>query len=156
MRPAFIAQFAPFALALPLAACSGGGGASVPGGTTIVIGGGYLNDPTKVTSNPGGTIYGLSRSGSVLWRVTANYPPSGYVAITNGVAFTPLNQTLSALDLATGATLWSYALGSATYASAAVVPSGVYIADDNGDVLALSLAAPAPLARSRALRSAGR
>ena len=50
----------------------------------------------------------------------------GSAAIAGDMAVTPLDATLTALDLSSGKPLWTYPLSSAAYASPAVVPSGVY------------------------------
>jgi len=65
----------------------------------------------------------------------------GSAAVVPGVAFVSMNGALYALSIGTGATLWSYSYGADTYASPAIVPSGVYVADASGRVYAFGLPA---------------
>ncbi len=67
-------------------------------------------------------------------------PISGSASINDGIVYTPLDKSFVALDLATGAVLWQYANGFAAYASPAVVPSGVYFANNGGQVFAFAVA----------------
>ncbi len=117
----------------------GGIGTPSTDGAMIVASAGYRKDPTKTTSTPGGQLFGFDRDGNERWNVVTQNPVFGLASITNGVVFTPLDNALTALDLRSGAKLWSYALTSSAYASPAVVPSGVYEADDAGEVYAFAL-----------------
>jgi hypothetical protein len=130
----------------PLGPLDGYGGIGTPSsdGQTIVASGGYMSDPTKTSGAPGGRLYGLSRRGQVLWSVSTQSPVYGSAAIASGVAVTPLDNNLAVLALSSGKTLWSYALSSPAYASPAVVPSGVYEADNVGDVYAFALPGSSP------------
>jgi len=127
--------------ATPLGGAPGYGGFGSPStdGTTIVASAGFATDPTRAHGPPGGSLVGLDRRGRIVWRVHANEPVSGSVAIASGVAYTPLDAKFVALDLRTGAQLWSYPAGQASYSSPAVVPSGVYFANEAGEVFAFSL-----------------
>jgi outer membrane protein assembly factor BamB len=117
----------------------GGFGTPSTDGTTIVVTAGFTSDPTKSTGPPGGALVGLDTAGTILWRTRAQHPVMGDVAIANGVAYTPLDSTFVALDLATGTQLWSYPAGQTSYASPAIVPSGIYFANGGGEVFAFSL-----------------
>ena len=119
-------------------------------GALLVVDGGYASDPTKTSGNPGGFVYGVSRSGAILWRVQNQAADRGSIAMIPGVAFLDVNGALEALDSATGATLWSYSFGTTGTASPAVVPSGVYVADSGGKVYAFALPAAASNARRAA------
>jgi outer membrane protein assembly factor BamB len=127
----------------------GYGGIASPGtdGLTLVVGGGYVNDPTKTTGNPGGLLYGVTREGKIVWKVQTDSAVSGNASVVPGVAFVSMNDGLSALSLATRATLWSYPFGAEAYASPAVVPSGVYVADEAGHVYAFGLPSSASATR---------
>ncbi len=128
----------------------GYGGSSSPGtdGSTIVVGGGYLADPTK-SSAPGGTLVGLDRGGGVAWTKKLATAYLGGAAIAKGIAFVPVDGALDGLALGSGSVLWSVPLSSASYASPALVPSGLYEADLSGDVYAFALPAAATSAASK-------
>lgn len=117
----------------------GGFGTPSTDGTTIVASAGFTSDPTRASGPPGGALVGLDTSGNIRWRVPTKNPISGTVAIASGVAYTPLDSSFVALDLATGAKLWSYPAGHPSYPSPAVVPSGVYFANGGGEVFAFSI-----------------
>jgi outer membrane protein assembly factor BamB len=77
--------------------------------------------------------------GTVLWSRKVPQTMNGDVAIVNGLAFTGIGNQFVALDLRNGRTMWSYK-GAAFFDPApAVVPSGVYAADDAGNVYAFNL-----------------
>ncbi|MGP6159849.1 MAG: PQQ-binding-like beta-propeller repeat protein [Vulcanimicrobiaceae bacterium] len=122
----------------------GGIGTPSSDGQTIVASGGYVNDPTKVTANPGGRLYGFDRRGDMLWSQTTQNPIFGSAAINDGVTVTALDAALTALNLVSGKALWSHTLSSTAYASPVIVPSGVYAADDAGDVYAFALPGSSP------------
>jgi outer membrane protein assembly factor BamB len=128
----------------------GGISSAASDGTTIVVGGGYVHDPTKTRDDPGGLLYGLTRGGKILWKLQTDSAIPGSAAIVPGVAFVTANDGISALAIGSGATLWSYPFGAETYASAAVVPSGVYVADAAGNLYAFGL----PASASNAARAA--
>jgi outer membrane protein assembly factor BamB len=131
----------------------GYGGLSSAGtdGLTLVIGGGYINDPTKTAGNPGGLLYGVSGDGKIVWKLQTDTAVPGNAAVIPGVAFVAMNGGLDALSIATGATLWSYDYsGAGAYASPAVVPSGVYAADESGRIYAFGLPSSASVARRTA------
>ena len=117
----------------------GPSGSASTDGQTIVDDGGYINDPTKQTVDPGAYIYGLSRAGTVLWKNRVQDEVRGNIPINNGVAYAGVDNALAAIDIRSGAKLWSYALGNAAVASPAIVPSGLYYADQGGNVYAFSL-----------------
>ena len=117
-------------------------GSPATDGTTIVTDGGYVHDPTSTPVDPGGLVYGLSRAtGKVVWKIQTDDEVRGNTPIANGVAFVSMNEGLFALNEATGATLWSFPFANTTYASPAIVPSGVYDADQGGTVYAFGLPA---------------
>ena len=120
----------------------GYGGVATPAtdGATIVVSAGYQSDPT-MHAIPGGKLEAFDRSGNVKWSVTPEHNIFGAAAIANGVVLSPLDESLVALDLSTGKTLWSYAMSSTAYASPAIVPSGIYAVDNDGDIYAFTLPA---------------
>ena len=59
--------------------------------------------------------------------------------IVNGMAFAGLDKNLKALNLENGKPLWTFPTGGYLDASPIVVPSGIYAADDAGNVYAFSL-----------------
>jgi outer membrane protein assembly factor BamB len=79
---------------------------------------------------------GFDTAGRKKWEVRTQTPFPGAAAIDNGVVFAALDDRFVALDITSGRELWSYASGSSAYASPAVVPSGVYFANDAGNVYA--------------------
>lgn len=117
-------------------------------GQTIVEDDGYINDPTEKTVDPQAYIFGLTRSGTVLWKIEVNDEVRGNIPINNGVAYAGANRSVMALDIRSGAKLWSYPVPNDTYASPAIVPSGLYFVDTGGVVYAFGL----PSASSAAVR----
>lgn len=139
------------------ATVSGNGGFTTPttDGTTILEGSGYYkNDgsaigrefcmlmaakPTEVLSGYHSELEGLSMAGHVQWSRTMANQLVGYVAVADGVGFAGLNEDFVAVDSKSGATLWSYPTPAYINASMIVVPSGVYGADNDGNVYAFAL-----------------
>jgi polyvinyl alcohol dehydrogenase (cytochrome) len=128
----------------PMGGAPGYGGIGTPtsDGATIVASAGFLHDPTKTTWPPGGALIAYDTAGRQKWEVTTkdNFP--GAAAIEGGLAFAALYDRFVAIDLSNGSLLWSYPNGGSAYASPAVVPSGVYFANDAGMVFAFSRSRP--------------
>jgi outer membrane protein assembly factor BamB len=125
-----------------LGSAAGYGGIGTPStdGATIVTSRGFSADPTVAgDSPPGGALLDFDTTGRLVWTVATDTPIYGCAAISGGVVFTPLDRSFVALDLKTGVKLWSYADGAYAYPSPAVVPSGVYFADNGGRVFAFAL-----------------
>jgi outer membrane protein assembly factor BamB len=95
--------------------------------------------PTEVFPGFHSELQGMDLNGHVLWARSMQNRLVGYVAVVPGLGFVGLNQDFVALDLKTGKELWTYAIPSYTDASMVVVPSGVYGADDDGNIYAFSL-----------------
>ena len=75
-----------------------------------------------------------------------------YTAVNNELAWVGLDTNMDALDIHTGAVIWSFAnpVGALFDAGPVIVPSGVYLADEAGNVYAFSLpAAVTPAAQPR-------
>lgn len=77
-------------------------------------------------------------SGHELWTYTTQDILSGYAAIANGVVVSAADSSVVALDLQSGQKYWSYPTASIVDNSPAVVPSGIYIADNGGNVYAFA------------------
>jgi outer membrane protein assembly factor BamB len=84
-------------------------------------------------------LQGMDMSGRILWTRSMQNRLVGYVALANHIGFVGLNQDFVAFDVSTGRTLWSYHVPYYIDASVVVVPSGVYAADDGGNVYAFAL-----------------
>jgi outer membrane protein assembly factor BamB len=129
----------------------GGGAIGSPSGdgTMVLVTGGELTNPFT-HDPPGCTVSAFDLAGTLLYTLQANYVVKGYAAFVPGLGFIGLDHQLVAFDAHTGARLWSSGdLGSNMYASAAVVPSGVYTVTFAGDVMAFSLNGALPSRRLR-------
>ena len=84
-------------------------------------------------------LHGMDLNGNVLWSTEMQNRLVGYVALANGIGFVGLNQSFVALDETTGQTLWSYPTPDFINASMIVTPSGLYGADEAGNVYAFGL-----------------
>ncbi|MGH7709245.1 MAG: PQQ-binding-like beta-propeller repeat protein, partial [Vulcanimicrobiaceae bacterium] len=124
----------------PLGAVDGYGGIGTPttDGTMLIASTGDLADPT-VNPVPGGKLLAYDDLGNVRWSVASLVPVAGYAALAGGIAFADLDNAVVALDVNTGAKLWSAAGPSPFYASPAIVPSGLYVVDTAGNVTAYGL-----------------
>lgn len=133
---------------------SGGFATPSTDGTVILEGSGYYKNtgsgngefcmlyaakPTEVQSGFHSRLNGMDMNGHVLWSVEMQNRLVGYVALANGMGFVGLNQSFVALDENTGASLWTYPTPALINASMVVTPSGVYGADEGGNVYAFGL-----------------
>jgi len=114
-------------------------------GNTIVVSGGQLSAAAPY----GGALLGYNFSGKQLWSVQSQLPIDATPAIVNGVAIVPVDESLDAIDLTNGTVLWSQPMSTSAYSSAAIVPSGVYETDGDGDVYAYGLTSSSTSARKR-------
>jgi outer membrane protein assembly factor BamB len=133
----------------------GQGGLATPStnGSIIILGTGWFNAhgdevkalravgrmkraPREEASGLFSFLVGLDTTGSVLWRRQIPQTINEDVAMVNGIAFTGIGNQFAAIDIRTGKTLWFYQGTSVFDPSPAVVPSGVYAADDAGNVYA--------------------
>jgi outer membrane protein assembly factor BamB len=134
----------------------GQGGISTPStnGSIIVVGAGsFAANSAKCliatkhrktlpnSETPGKVSYleGLDTNGSVLWKRQMPQTMNEDVALVNGIGFTGIGDKFVAFDLQHGNVLWSYQGTSIFDPAPAVVPSGVYTADDSGNVYAFDL-----------------
>jgi serine/threonine-protein kinase len=136
------------------------GGWSTPAtdGTSIVVGTGtYGPSATAARAHPYrisgvlatqraaatagtyGMLQALDYSGNVNWSIKMQNQITGYAALCDGVAIASVDDSVAALDLRTGATLWSYPTPALVLASPVIVPSGVYAADSAGNVYAFTI-----------------
>jgi len=134
---------------------SGGFATPSTDGTVILEGSGYYKDtgakgngefcmlyaakPTEVHTGFHSMLHGMDLNGNVLWSTEMQNRLVGYVALANGIGFVGLNQSFVALDETTGQTLWSYPTPDFINASMIVTPSGLYGADEAGNVYAFGL-----------------
>ena len=86
----------------------------------------------------------LDASLNVKWQLPMQNAIGSYAAINNGVVFAPVDASITAVDIGSGATLWTYATKQIVDGGVAVVPSGVYAADSSGNVYAFGLPAAVP------------
>jgi outer membrane protein assembly factor BamB len=96
-------------------------------------------EPTEVFPGFHSKLQGMDLHGHVLWARTMQNRLVGYVALARGMGFVGLNKHFVAFDSRTGKTLWSHATPDYIDASMVVVPSGVYGADDGGNVYGFAL-----------------
>jgi outer membrane protein assembly factor BamB len=99
----------------------------------------YAAKPTEVQTGFHSKLSGMDLYGNVLWSVSMDNRLVGYVALAGGMGFVGLNQSFVALDESTGQTLWSYPTPDYINASMIVTPSGLYGADEAGNVYAFGL-----------------
>jgi polyvinyl alcohol dehydrogenase (cytochrome) len=102
----------------------------------------YAAKPTEVHDGFHSQLSAMDLYGNVLWSVTMQNRLVGYVALAGGMGFVGLNQSFVALDESTGQTLWSYPTSAYIDASMIVTPSGLYGADEGGNVYAFGLPSP--------------
>lgn len=137
---------------------SGGFATPSTDGSTIVVGSGLYSDsssarggefcilptetPTEVFPGFHAEVQAMSLSGRLLWKRTMRNRLVGYVAQAQGMGFVGLNKAFVALDLASGKMLWRRGTPDYIASSMIVVPSGVYGADEAGNVYAFGLPRP--------------
>ncbi len=96
--------------------------------------------PNEVFPNFHSELQAMNMSGHVLWKRTMQNRLVGYVALTPGLGFAGLNKAFAAIDMRSGKMLWSHSTApNYINASMIAVPSGVYGADEGGNVYAFSL-----------------
>jgi outer membrane protein assembly factor BamB len=113
-------------------------GTPATNGNVLVVGSGDMTDP-DTNVDEGGTLYGISMSGSVLWTIPTEHQLHGSPALSNGIGFMCLDNKIVAFNPSTGSILWSYTGAAEFYGGPVLVPSGVYAVDEDGDVYAFGL-----------------
>jgi hypothetical protein len=86
-------------------------------------------------------IRGFNPDGSRRWSYQTTDIISGYIALANGVAISASDSSVVALNVNGSGVLtplWSYATAGTVDNSAAIVPSGIYVADNDGYVYAFT------------------
>lgn len=134
----------------PWARNGGSIGTPTGDGDTLVISTGELTNPWAETASAmtaGADLVGFDREGRERFRLHSGFAVKGYAAFVPGVGFAALDRDLVGFDSRDGRRLWSASIGDFAYPSPVVVPSGVYVANNNGGVFAFGLPA-----RSEALR----
>lgn len=96
-------------------------------------------NPSEVQPGYHSKLNAMDLNGHVIWRRVMANRIVGYVALTESVGFIGLNKEFVALDLSDGKTLWKYPTPGYIAASMIAVPSGIYGADESGNVYAFSL-----------------
>ncbi len=95
--------------------------------------------PSKVIAGYHSFLEAFNPSGQSLWSYEMQSIMQGYAAITNGVVVSPGDSAIVALAMnGNGTPLWTYPTAGAIDSSPAVVPSGIYIGDLNGNVYAFA------------------
>jgi outer membrane protein assembly factor BamB len=119
------------------------GGYATPAiaGSTVIISPGALSsrEAAPPAEPPGGALDGLSTSGTLEWRIATRWPVVNAVATTSDLVFAHLDNTVSALDPATGKRLWTYVTQGYFSAAPAIGPSGIFAADIAGYVYAFGI-----------------
>ena len=135
----------------------GGLATATSDGTTILVGNGSLTPATAASlrdtkrfysvrvkgsaAASGSELVALDQGFNVKWRASMHDPIASYAAINNGVVYAPFDASLTALDITSGAELWTYPTRQIIDGGAVVVPSGLYVADSGGTVYAFGLPA---------------
>ncbi len=143
----------------------GGWATPTTDGATILISGGTYNsglpaastrtfyvERRRADSSPStqtGKLFAVNSSGNIAWTFTSQNPIVSYAALNGGLAFVNADNEIVALNLATGAKVWSYTLADITDGGPIVVPSGIYTADNSGNVYAFSLPGQQPPATAK-------
>lgn len=79
-----------------------------------------------------------------MWSIPMKNSIDSYVGIDNGIAFSPVDDSLDAIALSTGTVLAQFPT-DIFEGGPVIVPSGLYMADYGGHVYAYSLPTATPL-----------
>jgi hypothetical protein len=95
--------------------------------------------PSRVVPGYHSFLQAFDANGNSKWSFEMQTFIAGYAAINNGVVVSQGDTAVVALDMnGNGTPLWSYPTAAIVDCSPAVVPSGIYIADNNGNVYAFA------------------
>ncbi len=116
-------------------------------GNRILVSIGFAHDPRtfqpSVLGGYGGGIDAFDLSGNLLWQMPTSFPIAGYAAISNDLGFVVADSSLLAIDLKTGARVWSSqalsASSASVYGSPALTDTRVVYADLSGKVYCFGL-----------------
>jgi outer membrane protein assembly factor BamB len=109
--------------------------------------------PSKIIAGYHSYLEAFNASGQSMWSFEMQSIMQGYAAITNGVVVAPGDSAIVALAMTgNGTPIWTYPTAGAIDSSPAVVPSGIYIGDLNGNVYAFAppFATTTPASKNRA------
>jgi outer membrane protein assembly factor BamB len=117
------------------------GGHSTPAYTesTLIVSGGFGSFPTNNGPPPGGTLYGLGVDGTTKWKMSMGWPIASYVATTPDLAFATIDNSIVALEPASGRELWSYQTAGDFHGGPVISADKVFVADLSGKVYAFGL-----------------
>lgn len=141
-----------------LGAPDGYGGFAMPGYVdgTLFASRGFTTNPYATTlANPGGMLFGLTPQGQIKWSIASNSILLGQVVGVNDVAFAEIDNSINAVDPATGNILWTYATQGDFESSPAIVPSGLFVTDLSGTIYAFGLPSQGKPSGSRIATNAG-
>lgn len=95
--------------------------------------------PSRIVAGYHSFLQAFDANGNSKWAFQMQSFIAGYAAINNGVVVSQGDNAVIALDITgNGQPLWSYTTAGQVDCSPAVVPSGIYIADNNGNVYAFA------------------
>jgi outer membrane protein assembly factor BamB len=98
-----------------------------------------LRRPSRTVPGYHSYLEAFNPSGTSIWSFQMQTFIAGYAAINNGVVVSQGDSAVVALAMnGNGTPLWSYPTAGKVDCSPAVVPSGIYIADINGNVYAFA------------------
>jgi len=114
-----------------------------------------LKRPSRIIPGYHSYLEAFNASGTSMWSFQMQTFIAGYAAINNGVVVSQGDTAVVALAMnGNGTPLWSYPTAAQVDCSPAVVPSGIYIADVNGNVYAFAPPYSATSTPSSDLRAA--
>jgi outer membrane protein assembly factor BamB len=109
--------------------------------------------PYEVAAGYMSYLRAINSSGTVVWSIPMTNTIINYVGINNGLVFAGVDDDVEAINISTGGVLWSYSGAAAFQAGPAIVPSGVYDVDVNGDVYAFNEPSPPIIEIQSAVRT---
>ena len=98
--------------------------------------------PTEVVAGYTSYLKAVGSSGNILWSIPMNSRQDNFAAIYDGMVFAGLDTNVEALNIQTGSVLWTFPGSTYFAAPPAIVPSGMYFNDQNGNVYALNVPQP--------------
>jgi len=111
--------------------------------------------PSRIVPGYHSFLEAFNPSGASIWSFEMQSFMAGYAAINNGVVVSQGDSAIVALAMnGNGTPIWSYPTAAQVDCSPAVVPSGIYIADVNGNVYAFAPPYSATSTPSSDLRAA--
>jgi hypothetical protein len=108
-------------------------------------------DPKRVNAGSGSFLKAVDATDTIIWSLPMTNSIDAYVGIDNEIAFAPMDQSLDAIAIPSGAILRTFPT-DIFEGGPVIVPSGLYVADYSGHVYAMSLPPASPAARRRHAR----